>query len=280
VGYFSYSDSDKDANGNYIPLHNSTLWPAMTSFYSLESEDAIGVFVHGDYSLTGSGETDGVLWKTYEKNDDVYAILLNLEDESKTVSIPVTNDLEFSRVAAVNGCTADSASVESGTLTAELTSNQAAVYRVISQHIKNGGFESLNPDNTAKNWSHTPYNGTIEMSADSPYAGTYSAKIISATGQYPFVSQSISTLVPGSTYELSFYFKTTGTSVTPFLKFEYGTSQVYYSSSVFSAPVAGEWTHYTLQFTVPAAATQATFLVRGTSAQTVFYDNISIETVQ
>lgn len=282
-GYFSFSDSDKDLNGNYIPLYNTQLWSpsgdggGITSFYSLESMDAFGFFVHNLYPQVGADQTNNVLWRTYNKNDDIYAILLNLDNTSKTVTIPMVGIQNTSTVSAVNGCASGTASVINNQLSAQLTGNQAAVYKIAPQYIRNCGFED--GDSVPTSWSLS--GGEVSLSNESPYEGVRCVKAVSPSGAYPFVSQNVASLIAGHQYKLSFYFKSTSGTATPIVKFEYGAGgEIAYGSSMFTYPVAGEWTKYTLNFTVPVAASQEVMLLRGTPSLTVYYDQVTIEPVQ
>ena len=135
VGYYSFNDSQKDAEGNNIAIYNTRLWEPMTSFHALEYEDAKKHFITKEYPLFAEKRAENVWFRAWVKGDSVQVVALNKSDKNENMeSFPLTSvdgsiSIRDFSCRVING--ADKTTFEgSKALTVTLKPGQAVLYEI------------------------------------------------------------------------------------------------------------------------------------------------------
>ncbi len=151
------------------------------------------------------------------------------------------------------------------------------------EFIPHGRFEKIKADGSIMGWgaSGLTFGETYFMADDSPRTGDKYAKI-ATTEQYVFLSQSVTGLVPGEEYTLTFYSQIrekTGMGIA--VKFEFrdtdesgktvSTSQL---QENLPSDLGETWTEQAM--TVEATGTMATVLLRFNGGGEVWFDDVSL----
>ncbi|MBE7025557.1 MAG: S-layer homology domain-containing protein [Ruminococcaceae bacterium] len=135
IGYYRVDDLGSDSDDT-LSMWEYDYYPSLKSFNETEWEDAKKAFITGEYPTFAhnTDEASPVWYKLFVKGSDIYAVLLNRENNENTVSIPLTSFDgsvtigSFSAVAAdVSGAPAISGA---GTLTATLSEAQVVRYKL------------------------------------------------------------------------------------------------------------------------------------------------------
>ncbi|MBE7025252.1 MAG: hypothetical protein E7408_04260 [Ruminococcaceae bacterium] len=136
VGYFSISDSFKDAEGNNLPIFKTERWPILQDFYdSGILADMISAFSSLEYKTFYDSRTDDAYVRTYIKDGSLYTVVLNCsETEDITVEVPMVSPYgitvsDFS-AEAVYGQKFASESHSGNTLTATVAKKGYAIYKI------------------------------------------------------------------------------------------------------------------------------------------------------
>ncbi len=135
VGYYSFNDSQKDAEGNNIAIYNTRLWEPMTSFYALEYEDAKKHFITKEYPLFAEKRAENIWFRAWVKGDSLQVVALNKSDKNESresfslESVDGTVSIGDFSCRVING--ADKTTFEgSKELTVTLEPGQAVLYEI------------------------------------------------------------------------------------------------------------------------------------------------------
>lgn len=125
----------------------------------------------------------------------------------------------------------------------------------------------------------------VAGSSDAARTGSRSAMITWASGN-PYLVQGVDDIVPGATYQASFWYKIESTGTTkPGFKMEWynnaedGTSTYINGVWVKEAPVqvkTEEWQRYTMHFTVPAECNHLSYYIRLYTEGVCYFDDASL----
>ncbi len=92
VGYYSFNDSQKDAEGNNIAIYNTRLWEPITSFHELEYEDAKKHFITKEYPHFAEKRAENVWFRAWVKGNSIQVVALNKSDKNVSAeSFPLTS---------------------------------------------------------------------------------------------------------------------------------------------------------------------------------------------
>lgn len=161
VGYFSFSDADKDNEGKNIPMQGLESWQSLTSFYELELADVYDIFSKGLYEYT-SYKTDDVLSIDYTRNSENYRIVLNLKKQNTTAVIPTIGASARTQVEIINGSGAAHINAGFNSISITLSENAAVKMRIIR-----GPGPNYDMENTDENGFITDFTVTSgQASAD------------------------------------------------------------------------------------------------------------------
>ena len=148
----------------------------------------------------------------------------------------------------------------------------------------NGGYEELdgrgNPEGLQcfENWGDF-----AQVVQEDPHSGANCMKITATEPKYPWVRHTLTGLVPGATYQLTFYYKSDSTK--PGYKFEFygqrNTANPYYNSEeVMLTPKAAAWTKEVHTFTMPTLADEVQIYMRNYGIGTMYVDDLSLYMVE
>ncbi|MBR2847197.1 MAG: carbohydrate binding domain-containing protein, partial [Clostridia bacterium] len=249
IGYIAVSAADSSGNGLLL---NEDELQMLAGLKNDELDDAVKAFVTNEYpTFCENGGAplldnyadfltyqvpESYWYKAYYKNNDLYLLILNNENESVNVSIPLVSTDGNTTIGGFTAEVADSYSADNnvsgnGTFATTIAARAATLFKItptgeapvipepetpeIENLLLNGGFESVNEDGKPANWtlSSTTVLGTNFEMSDSAKTGNSSAKMFGNTTGAALLSQIVSDIEPGEEYEFSAQLRTV--SLTP-----------------------------------------------------------------
>jgi len=157
-----------------------------------------------------------------------------------------------------------------------------AYFPVPSQRLQNAGFETNTGTSTNPiwpNWTLTKGTGSInDVTGTYAHTGSHAAKLVSSSGTNTNITNTL-TVVPGTTYKLSFWTRGDGNSASAG---RYQVIDATHSSNIISitstAVTASTYQAKSAFFTVPAGCIAITVQLwcPGTSGRTSYFDDVAV----
>ncbi len=92
IGFYSWAQSIKQADGTYLSIRSTDLWPAMIEFKQVDLDMANKVFIGGEIPTLNDVRTDDYWYRLWEKDGKLYLVVLSRDSKnSKTAEIPLTS---------------------------------------------------------------------------------------------------------------------------------------------------------------------------------------------
>ena len=148
--------------------------------------------------------------------------------------------------------------------------------------VKNPGFESWGA--SIASWLASAGAGTITKETVAPYAGTNAVVLTHGNNTLWYdtqISQDI-TVVPGTTYELTFWTKGDGVNAGVFALYRNTAPATYLITNGSTGVTGVNWTKVTRQFTVPAGCTSVKiwFFAPNVNGGFAVFDDVSFKSLQ
>ena len=116
-------------------IHETEIWDGVAGFNALEKDGAFGHFIEKKYPPFLSAEGEEAWYRAYVKDNAVYLIVLNRNNQDKTVDIPLNSyngkiSIQDFSAETVIGATAETKLVMGNTLSVNLPANGAILYKI------------------------------------------------------------------------------------------------------------------------------------------------------
>lgn len=146
VGFYCFESSYKPPEADAkLNIQDTELWSPMKEFYEAEMDNAFRHFVQREFPPFNHYRGNDIWYRGFVKNGEIYLIVLNRDNTAKKVDIKLES---YNKKISVNGYTAsvlrgsefkDSFSGSGGILTAEITGNDALVFKITPSSTLNFG---------------------------------------------------------------------------------------------------------------------------------------------